>query len=141
RRIVGKDVGGDLHQAELLKGEVAQPPHHGSHDPSAPIRLRQPVADFRSMRLANLEAVEPAAADQESVLVPDRPIHWLALLLRGLLDNRQPLVKIGFRVGIRYAEGVVVDFLFLEVLDASRLVGGPEFRKMKEYVNTARQSL
>src|SRR5262249_48204955 len=104
--------------------------HHGGHGATTPIRLRKPVADFRSMGFPDLKAVEPAAADQESILVSDRPMHWLTLLLCGLFDYPQPRQVIGLGVWKRNAERVVGDFFLLEVFDARSLVGRLEFRKV-----------
>ena len=70
-----EDVGGDLHQAELLKGVLAQPLNNGGHDAPAPIRLRQPVADLGSVGFADLEAVEAAAADQGVVGTANRKMN------------------------------------------------------------------
>lgn len=32
RRVMGEDVGGDLHQPELIEGVPTQPLHHGGHN-------------------------------------------------------------------------------------------------------------
>src|SRR5215831_18219863 len=106
---MGENMPFDFDQAKLRKGELADPAHHGSHDTTAPVRLRQPVADFRSMRFADLEAVEPAPTNQRPILFPDGPMDRTPLLLRRLFDNLQPFLKIGLGVRIRDTQGAVVN--------------------------------
>src|SRR6516225_7657303 len=120
----------DLHQAKLGESQLAECTHHGCHDTTAPVRFRQPVTDFRSVRFAKLKVVESTAADQRTFLVPDGSLDGSALLLRRLFHNLQPFLKMRLRVREGNAQGVVVDFLFLEVLHASGLVGRLKFGKV-----------
>src|SRR4051812_38801640 len=89
-RVVREDMGRDLHQPELLEGVPAYCLQNGRHDTPAPKWLRQPVADLAAMRLADLEAVEAAGADQRVVARTDRPINRAALLPGDLGDQGDP---------------------------------------------------
>jgi len=62
---------GDFHQPEFVEGMLADPVDDGGHDASAPERLAEPVANFRAMRLTNLEVVEAAGTDQGIVSCAD----------------------------------------------------------------------
>ncbi len=93
-RVHGEDVRSDLHQAELLEGDLTEPPDHGGHDPLAPEGLRQPVADLGPMRLAHLEAVETTAADQKVLGDADGEMDRTTVLLGGLGDDAEPLFGI-----------------------------------------------
>ena len=70
--------------------------NHGGLDPLAPEGLRQPVADFSSVGLANLQA---DAADQ-GIVQTNGPMHRPALLLGRLGNDRQPLLGSDVRVRI-----------------------------------------
>src|SRR6516165_5236282 len=102
-------MGRDLHQSELLEGVLARSPNNGGHDASAPIRLRQPVANLGPMGLADLEVVEAAAADQGVVGAANRKLNRTALLLGDLGDQGEPCVGSGVGVREGDAEGTVVD--------------------------------
>ena len=62
-------------------------------------------------------------------------MNWTALLLGGLGDDGQPLLGIGVGVRIGDAQRAVVDFLLLQVFEASGLVGRLEFRKVDAQVS------
>src|SRR5579875_1154964 len=96
--------------------------NHGGHDALAPQRLCQPVADLGSVGLADLEAVEAAAADQGIVGTANGKMHWTALLLGDLGDQGEPFVGVLFRVGEGNAQSAVVDVPVVEMLDKRRLV-------------------
>src|SRR5690349_17120096 len=99
-QVMGENMGGDPDQAKLRKGELADSTHHGGHDTMAPEWLGQPVADFRSMRFANLKAVKPAAPNEQTIIFADGLMDRPPLLLSPLLDYFQPFLKIGIRVGV-----------------------------------------
>lgn len=85
-QVVREHMGGDLDQPELLKSVLANSLNHGGHDATAPKWLPQPVANLASMRLADLEAIETAAADQGVVSAANCPMNRLALLLGDVGD-------------------------------------------------------
>ena len=110
-------MGGDLHQAELLEGVLAHPLNNGGHDAPAPERLRQPVPDLGPVGLADLEAVEAAAADQGVVAGANGKMNRTALLLGDLGDQGEPFVGSGVGVREGNAEGAVVDVPVVEMLE------------------------
>ena len=124
---MGVDVGGDLHQSELLEGVPADPLHHGSHDAPAPTRLRQPVPDLGQVGLADLEAVEAAGPDQGVVGAANGKLNRTALLLGDPGDQGEPFVGSGVGVRKGDAEGAVVDVPVVEMPDEGRLVRRAEF--------------
>ncbi len=101
---------------------LAQSLNKGGHDAPAPKRLRQPVADFASVGLADLEAVEATAADQGVVSAANRPMNRTALLPGRLGDESQPGVGSGGGVGEGNAEGADVDVVVVEMFDQGILV-------------------
>src|SRR5262249_6904638 len=52
-RVVGEDMGSDLHQTELLEGMLAYSLKNSGHDAPAPKRLRQPVVSLPPKNLEN----------------------------------------------------------------------------------------
>src|SRR5262249_36063124 len=109
--------------------------HNGSHDALVPKRLRQPVADFASVRLADLQAVETAPADQGIVGRANGPMNRTALLLGDLGDQGEPFVGSGVVVRGRNAKRAVVEVLVCEMLEKGRLVRGAELGQMHVVVD------
>lgn len=120
--VLWMDMSDDLDQSELLEGVRAYSLNDCGHNSSAPKRLGQPVANFGSVRFADLNASETARADQIVIGISNGPMNRPALLLSDLGDQCKPFVGSGSGVREWNTERSFVDFTVVEMLDESVLV-------------------
>jgi hypothetical protein len=122
RRIVGKDMSGDLHQSELLEGVLAHTLNNSGHNAPTPKWLRQPVADLGPMRFADLDTIEATAADQGVGGVANGEVDGTPLLLGDLCDQGEPFVGVVLGVREGNAKGAFVSVQVVEMFDEGILV-------------------
>src|SRR5207302_256496 len=109
-------------QTERLEGVPAHLLDNCGHDAPPPMRPRQPVADLGPVGLADLEAVEAAAADQGVVGGANRPMNRTALLSGAFGDLGEPFVSGGIGVGEGDAQRALVDVPVVEMCNEGVLV-------------------
>src|SRR5205809_604821 len=103
---------------------------HGGHDAATPVGPGEPIADLGTMRLADLEIVEAASADQRVLRGPNGKMSRLALLLGNLGVPGEPFIGRALRVRRRDTKRAVIDFRVVEMLDERRLVGQAKVRQV-----------
>src|SRR5262245_61083319 len=81
------------------------------------------------MACLHLRRAQADASDESSSLLTDGPVHGPAVSLGLRGDQRDPVVRILFRVGIRNRQGLIVDLPGLEMLDVCRLIRALDLRE------------